>query len=308
MCNDLIINDGGICSFCNVWSVQQRQFYECWDVCGVEAHTKEDWECDWPEGHPTGKSFQDRALYELGRSDDDQDHDLTGPCIRCESEEVWDDFLNRMAVDHTCPEYFENYVYAHHPESLNEDPDYNKWWRRPYKPTRLADAGFGYHTWRDPVDGKRQIRDVEGPFKYHQHKHFMVTQEEHRTRNSFQNYVERLQRTFDMALLLEHADQAQEIQEIRHADHIFRQRHADREDYPEQPYLYSGFEYLEEDYLYPDYSEVPPYEQEDDSDYESESMDVDDPPTAHDLLPPQPRYHEDYNDFFEAAECEVYEQ
>lgn len=213
-----------------------------------------------------------------------------------------------MAVDQNCSEYFENHVYAHHPESLNEDTDYNKWWARPYNPTRLEDAGFGFHTWRDPVDGKRQIRDVEGPFKYHQHRHFMVTQEEQRTRNSDQHYIQRLQRRFDRALLEQHADQAQEIQEIREADRRFRRRHneGDWEDYPEQPYLHSGFEYLEEEYLYPDFSEVPPYEYEGGSDYEGESMDVDDPSSNYPLLPPRIGDHGGFDGFLEAAQDEVY--
>ena len=312
MCNDLIVNYGGICGFCNVWSVQKRHFYECRNETGAEIRIKSDWECDWPDGHPTGKPFRNRALYEIGR-ENGLDVDLPGPCIRCESEQEWDNFLNRAAMDPNCDEYFENYLYDHHPDDLSDDPDNNKWWRRPYDPARLEKAGFNFHTWRDPVAGERKIRDVEGPFKYHHSRHFMITQEEQRIHDSDEDTIKELNARFDQALLDEHSDQAKEIQQIRENDRVFRQRDDDRdyEDHPEQPYLNPGFEYMDDTYLYPDFSEVLPYvhddeESEVDSSYEEESMDVEGSYRDYPLLPPHPGDNVGFDEFFDGAEDVVY--
>ncbi len=147
MCNDeYVLYQGGICHYCgDIWSVQRQDWFECYNASGTRSYIKRGWICDWPEGHPAQETFGAKVRYDTGNMDNDDDTILAGTCIRCESEVEWDKFVFQAEMDSQCEEDFTDYLHEQHPLELDEDAGQNKWWRRPYNPTRLDQAGFGLH-------------------------------------------------------------------------------------------------------------------------------------------------------------------
>ncbi len=140
----------------------------------------------------------------------------------------------------------------------------------------------------------------------------MISQEEQRTCDSDEYYVKGLNARFDEALWEENEGNDQKYREIQEADRRFRQidLEGDWEDHPEQPYLASRFEYMDQICLYPDFSMVPPYDNEydegsaGDPSYVDERVHVGDQSSHSSLLGSQHGDNLGFSAFFEAAEDE----
>ena len=177
MCNKLVIFQGGLCAHCNVWSVQKQQYYECRDPTNTRVWIKPDWQCQWPDGHPSGWDSDDRELYDVGNGQ----NCLARLCIRCESEDAWLCFIEDAAIDDECPQAFRDKIEQAAPEDLNQDDGQNRWVIRPYNP-EVEEERLDFETvdWVDPHGMQRSIRQLEGPMKYWQHKKAIVQGEQTR--------------------------------------------------------------------------------------------------------------------------------